>query len=279
MKIIRKIKSMQKLSDALRAEGKTIGFVPTMGAFHDGHLSLMQRSVKDCDATVVSIFVNKLQFGPTEDFNKYPRQLEKDRKMAETVGVDYIFAPEHDEFYSDSFSSFVKVYGVTENLCGASRPGHFIGVLTVVTKLFHAVKPHKAFFGEKDFQQLVVIKKMVKELNFDIEIVGSKIFREKNGLAMSSRNEYLSADERNKATIIYSCLKDAKRLFHSGEKSSLKIIKNAVNLINAQGFEVDYVKIVDMDTLKDVKKIETVALMAVAVKVGRTRLIDNIVLK
>jgi pantoate--beta-alanine ligase len=279
VKIIRKIRSMQKMSGSLRKEGRVIGLVPTMGAFHDGHLSLIDKCRKACDITVVSIFVNNIQFGPKEDFKRYPKRFEADKKAAARMGVDYIFAPEQKKMYSESFSSFVDVEAVTQNLCGASRPGHFRGVATVVAKLFNIIKPHRAYFGEKDYQQLVVIKRMVADLDFDVKIYSAKTVRESDGLAMSSRNAYLNKKEREKAAVLYKSLDGSKRLFLAGEKSALKIIKNAVDLIKSQGLEIDYVKIVDIDTLKDIKIISDIALMAVAVKVGKARLIDNIFLK
>jgi pantoate--beta-alanine ligase len=279
VKVIRKVKSMQKTADSLRNEGKVIGVVPTMGALHKGHFSLIDKCLKACDVTVATIFVNKLQFGPKEDFKNYPKQFEKDKKAAAEKGVDYIFAPAHEELYGDDFKSFTVVEKITDKLCGASRPGHFKGVTTVVAKLFNIIKPHKAYFGEKDYQQLVVIKKMVADLNFDVKIYGVKTVREKSGLAMSSRNDYLSGDERKRAVILYRSLMESKRLFLSGEKSSLKIIKNAVSLIKSQGLEIDYVKIVDTATLEDIKIIGDKALMAAAAKIGGARLIDNIILK
>ncbi len=199
---------MQRVADSLRSDGRVIGLVPTMGAFHRGHTSLIQMCKKRCDVTVVSIFVNKLQFGADEDFGSYPRQFAKDKRIAMEKGVDYIFAPEHDDLYGGDFSTSVEVAGVTSNLCGASRPDHFKGVATVVAKLLNIVKPHKAFFGEKDYQQLVMIKKMVKELDFDIKIIGGKIVREPSGLALSSRNDYLSDDARKRAAVLYGSLKE-----------------------------------------------------------------------
>ncbi len=279
IKVIKKVRAMQKLADLLRREGKTIGLVPTMGALHDGHLSLIKKCVKASDVTVLSVFVNRLQFGPKEDFGNYPRQFAMDKKLAADNGVDYIFAPSHEDFYNSDFSSFVDVEGVTKNLCGSARPGHFIGVATAVTKLFTAIKPHKAFFGEKDFQQFVTIKKLVADLNIDVKIYSGKIIREKNGLALSSRNAYLSDDERERALVLYRSLVEAKRLFIAGEKNALKIINNAVNSIESQEIEIDYVKIVDINSLADIKRIGEKALMAIAAKVGKTRLIDNIVLK
>jgi len=279
VKIIKKVKTMQKLSDSRRCEGRVIGLVPTMGALHDGHVSLIKKCKAESDVTIVSIFINRLQFGVNEDFSNYPKRFDADKKVALSAGVDYIFAPSEDELYSDVFSSFVDVKGVTDNLCGASRPGHFKGVTTVVAKLFNIIKPHKAYFGEKDYQQLVTIKKMVADLNFDVKIIGGKIVRERDGLAMSSRNVYLKSDERKRAPIIYKSLKESRELFFNGENSSFKIIKNAVNMIESQGFKIDYVKIVDLITLRDVKEIGSPALMAVAAKIGGTRLIDNIILK
>jgi pantoate--beta-alanine ligase len=279
VKVIKKVRSMQNISDSLKREGSTIGLVPTMGALHEGHFSLIKRCKRASDITVVSIFVNKLQFGPKEDFDKYPKRFLHDKAEAKKRGVDYIFAPSHEELYDKNFSSFVEVEGVAETLCGAFRPGHFKGVTTVVSKLFNIVKPDLAFFGEKDYQQLVAIKRMVADLNFDVKVVGSKIIREQDGLALSSRNAYLSKIERKKATVLYRALKESKRLFQNGENSALKIIKNAVDLIRSEGLKIDYVNIVDSDTLKDVKRVKGKALMAVAASIGNTRLIDNMILK
>ena len=269
---------MQKTADAIRAAELSIGIVPTMGALHDGHISLIDKCKKSCDVTVLTIFLNKLQFGLNEDFSTYPKRFEADRKLADKKGVDYIFAPSHDELFCEDFTSFVEVMGITDKLCGETRHGHFKGVTTIVAKLFNIIKPHKAFFGEKDYQQLVTIRKMVDDLNFDISIISQKIVREKDGLAMSSRNAYLSPDQRKRATAIHISLKESKKYFASGEKSSSKIIKNAVSIIESNGLKVEYLKIVDTKTLEDLKRVEDKALVAVAAKIGDIRLIDNIIL-
>jgi len=213
MEVIQKPEEMQKRSLELRSQGKTIGFVPTMGYFHEGHLSLMRRARQECDVVVVSIYVNPLQFGPREDFNRYPRDLQRDLKMAEEVGVDIVFAPKDEDMYPEGYQTFVEVTELTRSLEGFYRPGHFRGVTTVVAKLFNIVLPHKAYFGEKDFQQLRVVQRMVRDLNFPVEIVPCPTVRETDGLAMSSRNTYLNTEERRAATVLYRALKAADELF------------------------------------------------------------------
>lgn len=288
MKIIRSIKKMQMISEKIRLSDKKIGFVPTMGYLHDGHLALVKESLKITDVTVVSIFVNPIQFGPKEDFNSYPQNLKKDMNMLKNLnhayqqaGVDYIFIPKIKDIYPTGFSTYVSPEGrIVECLCGVSRPGHFKGCATVVTKLFNIVKPHIAFFGQKDFQQCVVIKKMIKDLNFDISIKIVKTVREKDGLAMSSRNTYLSQEERKSAIILYKSLKYAKNMIKSG-KINLEIIINAMRKLikKENNIKIDYISIVHPDTLKEVKEIRDSILIALAVKIGKTRLIDNMLIK
>jgi len=267
---------MQSFSTSLRMDGKKIAFVPTMGYFHEGHLSLMKEAKKMADCLVVSIYVNPTQFGPKEDFSKYPRDLERDLKMAESVNVDVIFYPPDKEMYPANYQTYVDVEKVTQNLCGMSRPGHFRGVATVCNKLFNIVKPDFAVFGKKDFQQFVTIKRMVDDLNMDIQIVGSPTVRESGGLAMSSRNKYLNKDERKSALTLFKALKLAQKLYSNGEKKSSVIITEVEKLIKRASFTaIDYIKICDTRTLKDADKIKNQSVIALAVKVGNTRLIDN----
>ncbi len=221
MEVIRKVKEMQATSNRLRSEGKRIGFVPTMGYLHDGHISLVRKAKELCDSVVVSIFVNPTQFGPGEDYERHPRDEERDRALLDAAGVDFLFIPEVIDMYPSGYQTFVEVTEVSKGLCGDFRPGHFKGVATVVAKLFNIVKPHMAVFGEKDYQQLLVIKRMVEDLDFDIEIIPGILVREEDGIAMSSRNTYLSPEERRRALILYRSLIKGKELFESGEKGFL----------------------------------------------------------
>ncbi len=267
---------MQSFSTSLKMDGKKIAFVPTMGYFHEGHLSLMKEAKKMADCLVVSIYVNPTQFGPKEDFSKYPRDLDRDLKMAESVNVDVIFYPPDKEMYPANYQTHVDVEKVTQNLCGMSRPGHFRGVATVCNKLFNIVKPDFAVFGKKDFQQFVTIERMVDDLNMDIQIIGSPTVRESGGLAMSSRNKYLNKDERKSALTLFKALKLAQKLYSNGEKKSSVIIAEVEKLIKRAPFTaIDYIKICDTRTLNDADKIKNQSVIALAVKVGNTRLIDN----
>jgi pantoate--beta-alanine ligase len=260
-------------------EGKTIALVPTMGFFHLGHLSLMEEGRRRGDCLVVSIFVNPTQFGAGEDYKDYPRDMERDQKLAEEEGVDVIFAPPADEMYPSNYQTYVNVEDVTRNLCGLSRPTHFRGVATVVCKLLCIVKPHVAIFGEKDFQQLVTIRQMVSDLNLDVNIVGMPIYREKDGLALSSRNTYLTPDERKAALCLFRSLMRAKELFRQGERKTKEILSEVMNMIKTEQLaEMEYVKICDVQTLKDVEQINQESVLALAVTIGKARLIDNIVL-
>jgi pantoate--beta-alanine ligase len=280
MKIIKKIVEMQNLAEDTRKAGQRIALVPTMGALHEGHLRLMDHGRGLADLLVVSIFVNPLQFGPQEDFEKYPRDLEKDGRLTEPRGVDVIFAPEAADFYSPFFQTYVTVEKMTRNLCGASRPGHFRGVTTVVSKLFHIVKPHAAVFGQKDYQQWMTIRQMVEDLNMDIDIVGYPIVREEDGLAMSSRNAYLSPEERISALCLSQALREVQGLFHQGEKRVAILLNRAAELIGRYPHtRIDYARIVHPRTLEDLTVIEDRAVMALAVFVGTTRLIDNAILE
>ena len=279
MKIITGISNMQSFADSLRSQGRTIGFVPTMGFLHDGHVSLMDRARQSCDIVVVSIFVNPTQFGPREDFSRYPRDEEGDRKKCEAAGVDVLFMPAVAEMYPEKPSVFVVVEGISDVLEGAIRPGHFRGVATVVAKLFSVVKPHKAFFGQKDYQQCAVIKGMVKGLNLDVEIVVMPIVREKDGLAMSSRNSYLNVDERRKAAVIYRALFAAKQLAAAGVREPEKL-RNKIQAILAEekGISIDYIEIVDPESLAPVNAVTENMVLLVAVHIGSTRLIDNLLI-
>lgn len=280
MEIITDIEQMQAYAEALRAQGKKIGFVPTMGYLHRGHLSLIRRAREISDVVVVSVFVNPTQFDPGEDYERYPRDLERDRKLAQGNGCDVLFVPTVEQMYPQGYSTYVEVEGLTEGLCGASRPGHFRGVTTVVTKLFNIVRPHLAVFGQKDAQQAVVIKRMVTDLNQGVEIVVVPIVREPEGLAMSSRNAYLSPQERKDATILYQSLRRAEELVASGEREAKRIVDEMTRMINSKGSaKIDYVAIVDAQELKPVETISGEVLVALAVWIGKARLIDNTILK
>jgi pantoate--beta-alanine ligase len=279
MKILRSIKEMQSESDRVRGEGLRIGFVPTMGWLHEGHLSLIREAGRRSDRTVVSIFVNPIQFGPNEDFAAYPRDFERDRALCEAEGADILFNPSEEEMYPPGRETHVDVDGLTETLCGASRPGHFRGVTTVVTKLFAAVKPHLAVFGQKDAQQAAVIRRMTADLNLGVEIVTAPIVRESDGLAMSSRNVYLSPAQRADAAVLNRALSAAAGRFQNGESGAPALIAGARGMIESKpSCRIDYVSIVDPDTLRPVDRARSGALMVLAVFVGKTRLIDNIVL-
>ena len=278
MKIISSIREMQAFSESARNSGQKISFVPTMGYFHDGHLSLMREGRKRADCLAISIYVNPTQFGPSEDFEKYPRDFDRDKGLAGDVGVDVIFYPENTEMYPEHYQTYVNVENVTENLCGMSRPGHFRGVTTVCAKLFNIVKPHYAIFGEKDFQQLAAIKRMVLDLNMDLDIIGMPIVRESDGLAMSSRNVYLKEDERKAALSLSRSLNIAKDMYDRGERDVASILAEVRKYIERHlHANIDYAKICDTTTLKDVKHIEGESVLALAVKISKTRLIDNYV--
>jgi pantoate--beta-alanine ligase len=277
MQIITSIITMQSLAGSLRREGKRIGFVPTMGFLHEGHLSLMRAARQENDIVVASIFVNPAQFGPNEDLARYPRDAEGDRKKSESVGVDIIFTPSAAEMYPEKPIVFVTVEGLSDILEGAIRPSHFRGVATVVTKLFHIVQPHRAYFGQKDYQQCTVIKRMKKGLDLDVEIAVLPTMRESDGLAMSSRNAYLDAEHRKKATCLYRALLAAQELIQSGVRESEKV-KQKMGAIIAQekGVEIDYVEVADPDDLSPLAAIKGRIVLLVAVRIGATRLIDNL---
>jgi pantoate--beta-alanine ligase len=276
MKIIKAVKKMQSYSESLRLKGKRIAFVPTMGYFHEGHLALMKEAKKMADCVVVSIYVNPTQFGPKEDFSRYPRDLKRDLKMAESVNVDVVFYPPDNEIYPADYQTYVDVEKVTENLCGISRPGHFRGVTTICLKLFNIVKPHIAIFGKKDFQQYISIKRMVDDLNLDLRIIGLSTVREADGLAMSSRNKYLNEDERSSALTLFASLKLAQKLYSDGERKASVILNGVKKIIKKADYtDIDYIKICETNTLSDVDEIKSQSVIALAVKVGKTRLIDN----
>lgn len=279
MKLLHTIKETVDETAQVKAAGKRIGFVPTMGALHEGHMTLVRRSKEECDYVVVSIFVNPTQFGPSEDFSKYPRTLESDANKCREAGVDLIFAPSAEEMYPQGFNSWVDVGGVTEVLEGKSRPGHFRGVATVCTKLFNIVSPDFAFFGKKDHQQLQVIMKMVRDLNIRLQIVPVETVREDDGIAMSSRNRYLNPEERRAALVLSHSLAGAEKLFRSGERDTQAIRGIVEGIINSEPLAViDYVEVVDAETLLPVEAIEQPVVVLLAVKIGSTRLIDNVVL-
>ena len=271
---------MQQEARRLLQTGKTIAFVPTMGYFHEGHLALMREGRKHGDALIVSIFVNPIQFSHSEDFKTYPGNLDRDVSLAESVGVDLIFAPDTGAMYDNAFQTYIDLEMLPGYLCGTSRPGHFRGVATVVTKLFNIIKPHAAVFGEKDYQQLVVIRRMVRDLNLDIKIIAIPTVRESDGLAMSSRNTYLSEDERRSSLSLFQALKKGQGSAAQGIKDAKQLIREASELIRAYPYtKIDYVAVCDPETLEDVDLVDRPALMALAVWVGKTRLIDNMILK
>ncbi len=273
------MKTVTSFAQARALGAGLVGFVPTMGALHKGHCSLIRKCRRENDLVIVSIFVNPTQFGAGEDYENYPRDMERDQKLAEETGVDVIFAPPVDEMYPSDYQTYVNVEEVTKNLCGISRPTHFSGVTTVVCKLFSIVKPHFAIFGEKDFQQLVAIRQMVSDLNIDVKIVGMPIYREEDGLALSSRNKYLTPDERKAALCLFRSLMRAKELFRQSERKTEEILSEVMSIIEAEQLaEIDYVKICDVKTLKDIEQINQETVLALAVKIGKARLIDNIVL-
>ncbi|MGP0567126.1 MULTISPECIES: pantoate--beta-alanine ligase [unclassified Nitrospina] len=276
MEILRTIADMKAWSQRARSAGRSLGLVPTMGALHEGHLSLVQRSLADSDLTVVSIFVNPKQFGPGEDLDTYPANWEADRDLLEPLGVDAVFLPMRDLMYPKGFQTTVTVEGITDHLCGKSRPGFFQGVTTVVLKLFHIVQPDTAYFGEKDRQQLHVIRRMVKDLDLDTEIVGCPIVREADGLAKSSRNQYLSAAQRDTALSLNRALQMARERVEAGE-TDVALLRREIESVFAPypDARIDYVSVCDADTFEELEVIHDKALVALAVFVGKARLIDN----
>lgn len=275
MKIVGTVKEVREQVKEWKKQGLSVGFVPTMGYLHEGHKSLMDAARKDNDKVVVSIFVNPMQFGPTEDLATYPRDLDHDAALCESAGVDLIFHPEAEEMYEKDFCSFVDMTGLTEGLCGKTRPIHFRGVCTVVNKLFNIVTPDHAYFGQKDGQQLAVIKRMVRDLNMDIEIVGCPIVREEDGLAKSSRNTYLSPEERKAALILSKTVALGKELAKT-EKDANKVVEAMKKNIETEPLaKIDYVEAVDALSMAPVEKLEGACMLAMAVYIGKTRLIDN----
>lgn len=279
MEIYGEIAKVREQVKAWKREGLTIGFVPTMGYLHEGHKSLIDAARRENDRVAVSIFVNPMQFGPKEDLASYPRDLEKDARLCEAAGVDLIFHPEPEEMYADGFCSYVDMDGLTTELCGKSRPTHFRGVQTVVLKLFHIITPDRAYFGQKDAQQLAVVKRMVKDLNVDTEIIGCPIVREADGLAKSSRNTYLNAQERQAALVLSRSLAAGKKLTDAGEKNAAAVIGAIKAEIEKEPLaKIDYVDIVDFETITPVERIGESTLVAIAVYIGKTRLIDNMLI-
>ncbi|GJM16576.1 MAG: pantothenate synthetase [Thermodesulfobacteriota bacterium] len=276
IKIVNEVKEMQALSNSLKKEGSLISFVPTMGALHEGHLSLMSTAKEKGDFLVVSIFVNPTQFGPNEDFNKYTRDLDGDIKKISDIGVDVVFFPEVDEIYPEGFETYIEVQQLQKPLCGEFRPGHFQGVATVVLKLFNIVKPDIAIFGEKDYQQLLIIKKMVRDLHLEIEIIGMPIIREGDGLALSSRNAYLSDEQRLQALALSNSLNNIKRMFNDGENNIGNLVEAGTSILNESSIkDIDYLEIRDGNTLEDQEEAKKGDIVAIAAKVGNARLIDN----
>lgn len=280
---MRTINTAAEMQDAMSREkslGKTIGFVPTMGFLHQGHLSLVRESLKKAKVTVVSIFVNPTQFGPQEDFKDYPRDIRRDTEILEKEGVDYLFVPGDEEMYPEGYKTYVEVSGLEDKLCGRSRPGHFRGVCTVVLKLFNIVEPDFAFFGQKDAQQAIILKRMAADLNLKVKVEALPIVREEDGLALSSRNTYLSQDERRAALVLSRSLDEARQMVENGERDADRIINRMREMIAREPLaRIDYVEIVDRDNLDPVNSIEKEALAALAVFVGKVRLIDNAILR
>ena len=278
MKLVHTIKEVREIVSAWRKEGLTVGFVPTMGYLHEGHQSLIRKSVEQNDRTVVSVFVNPIQFGPTEDLEAYPRDINRDMQAVEEVGGDLIFNPEPAEMYPGHFTSFIDTTETTELLCGAVRPVHFRGVCTVVGKLFNIVLPDRAYFGQKDAQQLATVKRFVRDLNFPVEIVPCPIVREEDGLAKSSRNTYLSPAERQAALILSQSLKKGKALIEQGETSAEKVKEAITESLKTEPMaRIDYVEVVDFENIQRVETITGETLVAIAVYIGKTRLIDNFI--
>ena len=274
MEVLTTIETARNIIDTWKKQGYSIGFVPTMGYLHDGHAALIDKARKNNDKVVVSIFVNPIQFGENEDLSSYPRDLNRDRALCESHGVDLIFTPSSDEMYHDK-KAFVNIIELSDTLCGVRRPIHFQGVCTVVAKLFNIIQPTNAYFGEKDAQQLAIIRKMVYDLNFSVNIIGVPIVRESDGLAKSSRNTYLSKEERKAATILYKAIQMGKQTIKRGASSD-SIINAMTNIVNTEPLaKIDYISVVDANTMQPVHEITSPVLVAMAVYIGSTRLIDN----
>lgn len=280
MKVVTSVPAMQRLASAWRRQGRRIGLVPTMGYLHEGHLSLVRLAKKKSDIIVVSLFVNPTQFGPKEDLKRYPRDLKRDKRLAQGAGCDVLFVPKDKDMYPSGYATYVTVEGLSGVLCGRSRPGHFRGVTTVVAKLFNIVKPHLTIFGQKDAQQALIIQRMTRDLDFDARILVAPIVREKDGLAMSSRNVYLSPEERKQARVLSQALQKAKRMVAKGERRASVIKRTIVGMIRRmKDAVIDYVDVVHPDTLEGLVTLKDRALIALAVKFGSTRLIDNTLIK
>jgi pantoate--beta-alanine ligase len=276
MQIVKSVAQMQTICRELRTQGVVLGFVPTMGALHKGHLSLVQRATAECQTVAASIFVNPLQFAPGEDFAKYPRTFEQDARQLKAEGVAVLFAPDATEMYPEGAVTTITVPGIGDRLDGASRPGHFTGVATVVAKLFHIAAPHRAYFGQKDAAQLAVLRQMVQDLNFDLELISCAIVRDADGLALSSRNQYLSSTDREQALVLHRALTRIEHSIANGERRSSTLLQIGKNTLDdAEGVRLDYLAIVDAKSLLPVALAEKGTLVAVAAYVGRTRLIDN----
>ena len=279
MNIVSTVKEVREQVKEWRAQGLSVGLVPTMGYLHEGHKSLIDKAVEQNDRVVVSVCVNPIQFGPTEDLATYPRDLDRDAALCESAGADLIFHPENEEMYFEDFCTYVDMEHLTKGLCGKTRPTHFRGVCTVVSKLFHIVQPDRAYFGQKDAQQLAVVRRMVRDLNFDLEIVGCPIVREEDGLAKSSRNTYLSEEERKAAVVLSRSLAKGKELIESGELDAETIKKAIREVIDAEPLaKIDYVEVVNFDTIEAIDTLDGIVLTAIAVYIGKTRLIDNFIM-
>ena len=278
MQIVATVEEVRAQVRAWRQEGLSVGLVPTMGYLHEGHKSLIDKAVEQNDRVVVSVFVNPIQFGPGEDLATYPRDLDRDAALCENAGANLIFHPEPENMYFDDFCTYIDMDGLTKGLCGKTRPTHFRGVCTVVGKLFNIVQPDRAYFGQKDAQQLAVIRRMVRDLNFNLEIVGCPIIREEDGLAKSSRNTYLSPEERKAAVILHKGLTRGEELVNQGEKNA-NVVKAAIReVIESEPLaKIDYIEIVDFDNMQEIETLERPFLAAVAVYIGKTRLIDNFI--
>ncbi|MGD2295800.1 MAG: pantoate--beta-alanine ligase [Candidatus Aminicenantes bacterium] len=280
MRTIAKAKEMHKAVLEEKSRGRSIGFVPTMGFLHEGHLSLVRESVRRADVTVVSVYVNPTQFGPQEDFKQYPRDIDRDTELVRSEGVNYLFLPDNQEVYPDAYKTYVEVHDLQDKLCGRSRPGHFRGVCTVVLKLFSIVDPDMAFFGQKDAQQAIILQRMTQDLDLGVKIEVMPIVREEDGLALSSRNAYLNKKERNAARVLSASLEEARVMVENGERDAGQIIERMKEMIGREPLaQIDYVEIVDTENLDPVQKIEKKALAALAVFIGKVRLIDNTILQ
>ena len=280
MKIVRTIAEMKKLGQELNSQRKRIGLVPTMGFLHEGHLSLVRKSLQESDVTVVSIFVNPTQFGPKEDFKRYPRDLDRDAKILQNMGVEVVFCPKAEEIYPEGYRTYVEVQNLQDKLCGQTRPGHFRGVCTVVLKLFQIISPDVSFFGQKDAQQAIILKKMVKDLDLDVKIEVMPIVRDKDGLALSSRNKYLSPEGRKAALCLSRSLDEAQKLIEKGKRGTNIILKRMKDIIDQEPLaKIDYIEIVDKEELNSLSRIEGEALIALAVYIEDVRLIDNALIR